>query len=174
LLLCVAHMVFLAFCAFCASCIYLLRCCPGGTWDEFSWPGGTNLVTALHYCVQAFHRDESRKSLELPPTLTKNERHLVHILARRFQLKSKSIGKGDKRYATLTKTDAGASPRARVLCVCVFVCVCVHVSVCVSVSVCTRIGLCVLCVPVSGCQSCRSHRGRPIGAQAPGRGARRD
>ncbi|KAJ8518020.1 hypothetical protein ONZ45_g4880 [Pleurotus djamor] len=48
-------------------------------------------------------RLDGPKTMSLPP-MRKDLRKLVHEMAMAFNLKSKSVGKGDARYTTLTKT----------------------------------------------------------------------
>ena len=55
--------------------------------------------------LMEFREDEHQKKSEFPPGLTNTERKFLHQLAIQLGLKSKSSGKGEKRFITVTKPD---------------------------------------------------------------------
>ena len=59
--------------------------------------------TALKNILYDWKQDDSQDELKLSKALTVEERKYIHGLAWRNNLKSKSRGKGEKRYITLSK-----------------------------------------------------------------------
>ena len=64
---------------------------------------GEELKIAVGVAVDRFISDEAEKELELPSSLTANERAYVHRYCKDRGLVSKSTGKGNKRYLTVYK-----------------------------------------------------------------------
>ena len=62
-----------------------------------------SLSSNIRNIIYGWKHDDSRDKLKLPKGLTTEERKYIHLLARRNKLKSKSRGRGDKRYITLSK-----------------------------------------------------------------------
>ncbi|KAI5789927.1 hypothetical protein FPQ18DRAFT_261297 [Pyronema domesticum] len=67
---------------------------------------GMTMTQVFDEIRQFMLRDHS--SLALPP-MTKHDRKTVHDLAAKFNLKSKSIGKGNSRFTTIIKTSRSSS-----------------------------------------------------------------
>lgn len=63
-------------------------------------------LTGVERQVRAFAFDEDRDELRLPP-MEKEVRKRVHELAQCFQLKSKSVGKGNSRFTIISKPNYG-------------------------------------------------------------------
>lgn len=64
---------------------------------------GEELKIAVSVAVDRFRNDENEKELEIPSSLTANERAYVHRYCQDLGLISKSRGKGNKRFLTIYK-----------------------------------------------------------------------
>jgi hypothetical protein len=60
-------------------------------------------------------REANIDKVELPPNLTNTERKFIHELAKNLGLISKSQGKGEDRFITVTKLDDDAASKKKVL-----------------------------------------------------------